>query len=292
MDRLDESVDKNPNERVILSLVEEIYHTPLTEKDRRTAIEVKSYEEFRVLDVSELRSAVHYLLAEEDRYTVLKYLWWRFDEHVENYSKWYFPLYIEVHEQLLLKNIANDIPSKLEILFDKEPKVAKAFGGIPRLGYAFHQYNLLRTVAFLHQYFLEQLPVEKRIAQSPDFDSDASRDNVTFALSIGWAVSEGFIDEQTARLMHFVREVRNKAAHNMWLDRNYSIEVLEHASDCAEFLLDGMLVRETERHTGEEIEFEDRLDELEEHIELNLFWSYNNEVNTWEPNENVTDRRL
>jgi hypothetical protein len=147
-------------------------------------------------------------------------------------------------------------------------------------------------VAFLHQYFLEQLPVKKRIAQSSNIENDKTRSDVTFALSIGWAASEGLIDNQTARLMHFIREVRNKAAHNMWLDRNYSIEVLEHASDCAEFLLDRTMVRETEQYIGEEIGFSDNIDELEEQIELRLLWSYEKETNTWDPNENVTDKKL
>lgn len=282
----------NADEKAILTAASQIYSQHVTEEEVSFAPQIDSYEEFMQLAPDELGPATQKIVLQADRYTALKYLWWRFAHRAEYYDKWYFLLYVEALEIYLLDVIAHEIPRKLKTLIDKYPQLAPVFDGNPQMGYAFHQYTLLRSTAFLHQYLLEQIDIEEYLSDASTLDDGSEAETVGFARVINLAVKDGFISRRMRRLLHFIREVRNQSAHNIWLDRNYSIEILEHGSDCALYILNQLLASQFRDHVGYDFTRDTYAEELEQRITQEFEWWYYERKQTWQPSDKPDGQTL
>ncbi|KAB1190731.1 MULTISPECIES: DUF4145 domain-containing protein [Haloferax] len=282
----------NEEEEMLLSIIPDLYFKSFDRSDIDSAQDVRTYQDFLELSTDEIRLPIQKIQKREGRYTALKYLWWRFNERSEFYDKWIFLLFVETAEIYLLDTIAHSIPEAIEVLLEKYPQLEQSFHGNPKMDFAYHQYVVLRACAFLHQYLLEKVNIDQYINENSNLQGQFNRDQISFSKVINWAKYDDLITAQTRRLIHFIREVRNVSAHNMWLDRNYSIDILRHGSECSTYILNQILALQFREHLGYDFSREKYGNELENKIEREFEWWYYEQKQTWQPGENPDGRRL
>jgi len=222
--------------------------------------------------------------ANHGRYLALKFLWWKFKSEPRYYDPWFYRFNIETLEIQVLERVAKKLPARLERLADEIPGFVDLVEEVPRLDYAFNQYAVLRACAAIEQFLVEVVNTDKYRERN-----NGELEDVTFAKVTNWAADDSILSRNEQEVLHFIREVRNQTSHNMWLDRNYSLNALVLARKCAQKLIDVFILKLSEQH---EAVFDEQLAEhldtqtaeleaLHKQIENDLGWFYLEMEHRW-----------
>ena len=272
----EERAEPTAVERRIYQTLLHLYQEPVTDEDLNAATRIDGPDDFDVIEYENMIPSVKAMNLDHGRYMALKFLWWRLKEENGYYDPWHFQFLVEALEHEILESAGVSYPEKLNSHFKSDPKFMSEVGEVPRLGYSTNQYAVLRACAFVEHYLRDIVDVERHLRNYDD-------DKITFARLINWATTEDRLRGDTRMLLHFVREVRNNAAHNMWLERNYSLDILTHARECAVYVINDIL-RELSNEGGqleEELPTGDRSQELIRHIESEFLWWFDESKHKW-----------
>lgn len=119
---------------------------------------------------------------------------------------------------------------------------------------------IVRGCSFLDQYF------RYRLGEDPDDH------RVSLGQLINDSLREGVLEKPERKIAHFIREVRNDAAHYGWLDPKFDDRILHIATEALLYLIGNMMIREfklTDSHSlGEdpaaELDPHDLISDMEE----------------------------
>lgn len=272
-------------ERRLVSALPELYLKPVNPSDFETAADVSDPDEFHKVTFENLIPSVKVMKAKHSRYLALKFLWWKFKSESNYYDPWFYRFNIEALEMHVLGEVAETLPKRLEKLSDEIPEFIDLIEGIPRLDYAYNQYAILRGCAAIEQFLVDVVNTERYRERG----KNGELEDIKFSKVINWAVEDSALAPIERETLHFVREVRNQTSHNMWLDKNYSLDVLILARKCAEKLIHVIMQRLSQKH---EVVFDDvladhleeqkaELERLHERIEGELGWFYLEMEHRW-----------
>lgn len=240
-------------QRLWVYALEGLYNDPgLSPSERRRAEQIVASNQLSLSEKEDFALVASYLLDEYGRWRTLQTIYRNFDRQRDaggQLDKWYFLTMAEFAEiQRLVQSEEFDTA-------------------------------IVRGCSFV-EHFIED-NVDWFRYTPIEFDPD---DEPSFAQLINFAQKEGFVDGQTQRLQHFVREVRNHTAHHAWLNKGIDVELVMLAGRAQLYILDRLLKEKASRDEVGLPEFNidrKRAEKYINKVEEDVGWAYNERRHYW-----------